>query len=61
MPDPFQFDRRLLPALPGTYALILRLDRPLVLVAGRLAPQRCLLACSSTQAARAAPAGCAGG
>ena len=38
VPDSFRFDRRLLPALPGTYALILRLDRPLVLAAGRLAP-----------------------
>ncbi|MEW6578795.1 MAG: GIY-YIG nuclease family protein [Chloroflexota bacterium] len=31
-------DQRLLPNLPGTYALVLRLDRPLVLAAGRLAP-----------------------
>lgn len=38
MPGPFQFDQHLLPTLPGTYALILRCDRPLVLVAGRLAP-----------------------
>lgn len=38
MPDPSPFDRRLLPTLPGTYALILRLDRSLTLTAGRLAP-----------------------
>ncbi|MBP8974534.1 MAG: GIY-YIG nuclease family protein [Anaerolineae bacterium] len=38
MPGSFLLDQRLLPALPGTYALVLRLDRSVVLVAGRLAP-----------------------
>lgn len=34
----FLLDQRPLPNLPGTYALVLRLDRPLTLAAGRLAP-----------------------
>ena len=34
----FLLNQRSLPRLPGTYALVLRLDRPLTLAAGRLAP-----------------------
>ena len=38
MSDPARRAQVPLPDLPGTYVLVLRLDRPVVLAAGRLAP-----------------------
>ena len=42
-----------LPAAPGTYVLILRLDAPARIIPGRLGP------CELPAAARTVPAGCA--